>query len=104
MVENFRISERPDEERQDDLIDETITVDQEADEEQSGESTSKTQLLPILPLRGTIVFPLTVVPLAAGQPRSLRLIDEVVSGNRTVGLVLQKDSNQEAAGPGETYD
>src|SRR3954447_20648421 len=32
--------------------------------------------LPVLPLRGTVVFPLTVVPLAAAQPRSLRLIDE----------------------------
>ncbi len=38
--------------------------------------------LPVLPLRGTVVFPLTVVPLAAGQPRSLRLIDEVMSGDR----------------------
>jgi ATP-dependent Lon protease len=60
--------------------------------------------LPVLPLRGTVVFPLTLVPLAAGQPRSLRLIDEVVSGNRMVALVLQKDATQEAAGPGETYE
>ncbi|HUZ01750.1 MAG TPA: endopeptidase La [Thermomicrobiaceae bacterium] len=63
-----------------------------------------TQLLPILPLRGTVVFPLTLVPLAAGQPRSLRLIDEVVSGSRTVGLVLQQNAEQEAAGPGETHE
>jgi ATP-dependent Lon protease len=61
-------------------------------------------ILPVLPLRGTVVFPLTLVPLAAGQPRSLRLIDEVVSGNRMVALVLQKDATQEAAGPGETYE
>ena len=53
-------------------------------------------ILPVLPLRGTVVFPLTLVPLAAGQPRSLRLIDEVVSGNRMVALVLQKDATQEA--------
>ena len=38
------------------------------------------QTLPLLPLRGTVVFPLTVVPLAAAQPRSLRLIDDVMSG------------------------
>ncbi|HVB64408.1 MAG TPA: endopeptidase La [Nitrolancea sp.] len=61
-------------------------------------------ILPVLPLRGTVVFPLTLVPLAAGQPRSLRLIDEVVSGNRMVALVLQKDATQEAAGPGETFE
>src|SRR5690606_17488221 len=43
-------------------------------------------------------------PLAAGQPRSLRLIDDVVSGDRIVGMVLQKDPEQEGAGPGETYE
>ncbi|MDQ3412215.1 MAG: endopeptidase La [Chloroflexota bacterium] len=59
--------------------------------------------LPILPLRGTVVFPLTVVPLAAAQPRSLRLIDQVMSGDRTVALVMQKDADQEGAGPDDVY-
>src|SRR5215213_2450899 len=60
--------------------------------------------LPVLPLRGTVVFPLTVVPLAAAQPRSLRLIDEVMSGDRTVALVMQKDAELEGAGPDDIYD
>ncbi|MBA2597530.1 MAG: endopeptidase La [Chloroflexia bacterium] len=59
--------------------------------------------LPVLPLRGTVVFPLTVVPLAAAQPRSLRLIDEVMSGDRTVALLMQKDTEQEGAGPDDVY-
>ncbi|MDQ3692966.1 MAG: endopeptidase La [Chloroflexota bacterium] len=59
--------------------------------------------LPILPLRGTVVFPLTVVPLAAAQPRSLRLIDQMMSGDRTVALVMQKDADQEGAGPDDVY-
>jgi ATP-dependent Lon protease len=59
--------------------------------------------LPILPLRGTVVFPLTVVPLAAAQPRSLRLIDQVMSGDRTVAMVMQKDAEQEGAGPDDVY-
>jgi len=57
------------------------------------------QVIPILPLRGTVVFPLTVVPLAAAQARSLRLIDDVMSGDRTVGLILQNDAEMEGAGP-----
>jgi ATP-dependent Lon protease len=57
--------------------------------------------VPILPLRGTVVFPLTVVPLAAAQPRSLRLIDEVMSGDRSVGLLLQNDAEMEGAGPND---
>src|SRR5919202_1290898 len=59
--------------------------------------------LPILPLKGTVVFPLTVVPLAAGQARSLRLIDDVINGDRLVGLVMQKDANQDSAGPDDVY-
>src|SRR6476620_4865098 len=60
--------------------------------------------LPVLPLRGTVVFPLTVVPLAAAQARSLRLIDAVMSGDRTVALVMQKDAELEGAGPDDVYD
>lgn len=90
MVEQFRHDE-PD-----------FEVPEDESEEKEEETTPS--ILPVLPLRGTVVFPLTLVPLAAGQPRSLRLIDEVVSGNRMVALVLQKDSEQEAAGPGETFE
>ena len=60
--------------------------------------------LPVLPLRGTVVFPLTVVPLAAAQARSLRLIDDVMSGDRTVALVMQKDSELEGAGPDDVHE
>ena len=35
--------------------------------------------LPVLPLRDAVVFPLTVVPLAVDEPRSIRLIDDVMS-------------------------
>ena len=60
-------------------------------------------VLPVLPLRGTVVFPLTVVPLAAAQARSLRLIDDVMSGDRTVGLVMQRDAELEGAGPDDVF-
>jgi ATP-dependent Lon protease len=78
--------------------------DEPEEESAEPEVEATPSILPVLPLRGTVVFPLTLVPLAAGQPRSLRLIDEVVSGNRMVALVLQKDASQEAAGPGETFE
>ena len=56
-------------------------------------------VVPILPLKDTVVFPDTVVPLAVGQPRSIRLIDDVLRGDRLVGLVLSLDSEKEAPGP-----
>ena len=44
------------------------------------------------------------MPLAAAQARSLRLIDEVMSGDRTVALVMQKDAELEGAGPDDVYE
>ncbi len=59
--------------------------------------------LPILPLRGLVVYPQTAVPLTIGQPRSIRLVDEVVSGNRIIGLVTAKDPDLENPGPQDLY-
>ena len=61
--------------------------------------------LAILPLKDTVVYPLTVFPLAVGQERSLRLIEEV-TGNpppHLVGLVAQKNAEQEQAGPDDVF-
>ncbi len=72
---------------------------------ESGESDAPDeQILPLLPLRGTVVFPQTLVPLAAALPRSLRLIDDVMAGDRTVAMVLQKDADNENAGPDDILE
>jgi len=52
-------------------------------------------VLPILPLRGTVVFPKAVVPLAAGRPASVRLIQEALQGSRIIGMVLQRNSSED---------
>ena len=79
--------------------DEAVAADAEPQPASSDEPNSQPSdpigeqsALPVLPLRGTVVFPMTVVPLAAAQPRSLRLIDAVASGDRTVVLVLQNNA------------
>ena len=43
------------------------------------ESLEIPEHLPILPLRGVVVYPHTAVPLTIGQPRSIRLVDDVVT-------------------------
>jgi len=60
--------------------------------------------LPILPLRGVVVYPQTAVPLTIGQPRSIRLVDDVVAGDRLIGLVTSKNPELENPGPEDLYD
>ena len=57
----------------------------------------------ILPLRGVVVYPHTAVPLTVGQPRSIRLVDDVVSGEKLVGLVTALDPELETPGPADLY-
>ncbi len=59
--------------------------------------------LPILPLRGLVVYPQTTIPLTVGQPRSVKLVDEVVAGDRIIGLVASRDPDLETPGPDEIY-
>jgi ATP-dependent Lon protease len=60
--------------------------------------------LPILPLRGLVVYPQTAIPLTIGQPRSIRLVDDVMSTDqRMIGLVTAKDPNLENPNPEDLY-
>jgi ATP-dependent Lon protease len=59
--------------------------------------------LPILPLRGLVVYPMTAVPIRVGQPRSIKLVDDAVGGNRLIGLVSSKDPTLVEPGTGDVY-
>jgi ATP-dependent Lon protease len=59
--------------------------------------------LPILPLKDTVIYPFAVQPLGVGQERSIRLIDEVMRGNRLVVLVAQKSAEIEQAGQDDIF-
>ena len=62
-------------------------------------------VLPILPLRGLVVYPETAVPLTIGQPRSIRLVDDVVASDyRLIGLVTSRDPEQEMPEPKDLYN
>src|SRR4051794_33736073 len=60
--------------------------------------------LPVLPLKDTVVFPQSMSPLAIGQERSVRLIDDVVSGERLLALVTARDASIEAPGWDDLYE
>jgi len=55
--------------------------------------------LPVLPLRGVVIFPAAIVPLLISRPASLRLVEEALSGNRLLALVSQKNPEEESPTP-----
>ena len=52
-------------------------------------------ILPILPLRNTVLFPGVIIPITIGRDRSVKLIKDAESGNKMIGVVAQKDFDVE---------
>ncbi|MBS9774323.1 MAG: endopeptidase La [Tenacibaculum sp.] len=53
------------------------------------------EVLPILPLRNTVLFPGVVIPITAGRNKSIQLIKDVSKGNKILGVVAQKREDVE---------
>ena len=53
------------------------------------------EILPILPLRNTVLFPGVVIPITAGRDASIKLINETNKGTKVIGVVSQKDESKE---------
>jgi len=60
--------------------------------------------LPVLPLKETVVFPDSMTPLAIGQERSMKLVEDVVSGDRVLALVTVRNTESEVAGWDDLYE
>jgi ATP-dependent Lon protease len=76
------------------VVEETIRPDESA----VGE------VLPILPLKETVVFPDSMTPLAIGQERSIQLVDEAVANDSTIALVATRNADEEARGVDDIYE
>jgi ATP-dependent Lon protease len=61
------------------------------------------ETLPILPLRGVVLFPSAIVPLPISRKPSLELVEHCLAGDRILGLVSQKVAEQETPDPDELY-
>jgi len=59
--------------------------------------------LPLLPLRGVVVFPAAIVPLLISRSASLALVERALVGDRVIGLVAQRSPEQEAPRPDDLY-
>ena len=54
------------------------------------------EILPILPLKNTVLFPGVVIPITAGRDKSIKLINETNKGNKIIGVVSQKSQEEES--------
>ena len=54
--------------------------------------------VPVLPLRDTVLFPNSFMPLAVARESSVKLIDDAIAGAKVIGVFTQKDPTQEDPG------
>ncbi len=71
-------------------------------EDEEGRLAIPTEL-PILPLRKTVVYPLSFLPLTIERPETVKLIDDAVLGNRIIGLVTVRNEEADRAMPADLY-
>src|SRR5438105_10602343 len=69
----------------------------------NGQNTVLPHVIPILPIRNIVVFPGTVMPLNVGRAKSKALLDEVMPGEKLVGVVTQKNPDVEDPGYQDLY-
>src|SRR5215472_8803456 len=68
-------------------------------------SSSDIEPLPILPLRNSVVFPASVVPINVGRARSVRLVEDLLGRERaTVGIVSQRDAEVDEPAFADLYE
>ena len=59
--------------------------------------------LPILPLRGTVLYPDLILPIMVGRKRSVKLIDDAMDSDRIIGVITQKRSEIEEPKESDLY-
>lgn len=70
-----------------------------AEDEDNMRNEKVPEILPILPLRNTVLFPGVVIPITVGRDKSIQLIKDYNKGDKTIGVVAQKsDSTEEPTG------
>ena len=67
-----------------------------AEEEETMNNQKFPKELPILPLRNNVLFPGVVIPITVGRDKSIKLIQEANKGNKIIGVVSQKNQDEES--------
>jgi len=74
------------------------------DEEEDKTYKHGTKLeLPILPIRNTVLFPGVVIPITVGRQKSIKLVKKAYKGDKTIGVIAQKNSNSDEPSEKDIY-
>lgn len=60
-------------------------------------------VLPILPVRNTVVFPGTIMPLSIGRPESIKLLEESLPQSRMIGVIAQRTAETDQPGVDDLF-
>ena len=74
-----------------------------ADEEKEMSLSDVPDVLPILTLRNTVLFPGVVLPITVGRDTSLKLVKDSFGDDKLIGVVAQKSSDTENPSPADLY-
>ncbi len=73
------------------------------EDEEALENEALPESVPILPLRNTVLFPGVVIPITAGRDKSIQLIKEANKADKIIGVVAQRNENEENPGAKDIY-
>ena len=65
------------------------------EDEEALENEALPELVPLLPLRNTVLFPGVVIPITAGRDKSIQLIKDANKADKIIGVVAQRNENEE---------
>lgn len=65
------------------------------DDENNAVKLNSGDVIPVLPLRNTVLFPGVVIPITVGRDKSIKAVREAYAADKIVGVLTQKDSNTE---------
>ena len=67
-------------------------------------ASAESEGVPILPLRNSVLFPMSVVPINVGRPRSVRLVEDLLGKERAVvGVISQQSADVDEPTFGDLY-
>ena len=96
ILDEFALSEL----NQDDSEDLIQLVSLDDDKEERGELPD---IMPILPIKNTVLFPGVVIPITVGRKKSIRLVKKSYDGDRLIGVVAQRNNAVEEPGINDLY-